>query len=97
MSEIQRQRREIDVSVWKLLAQFHEETPAKLAIAPVDGVTLRHSVNGITEVDQDGWCADYDDTTAQDAITVEPVSVVDTVLTTTHRHREHTNSPEGHH
>ncbi|MET8871704.1 hypothetical protein [Nocardia sp. NPDC004604] len=47
-------------------------------------------------MDQDGWCADYDDTTAQDAITVHPISVVDTVLTT-HHHDEHTNSPEGHH
>lgn len=96
MSEIQRQRREIAVSVRKLLRQFHEETPEKLAIAPVEGVTLRHSAHGITEVDQDGWCADYDDTTAQDAITVHPISVVDTVLTT-HHHDEHTNSPEGHH
>ncbi|WP_330249660.1 hypothetical protein OG874_25485 [Nocardia sp. NBC_00565] len=90
MSEIQRQRREIAVSVRKLLAQFHEETQAKLAIAPVDSVTLHHSASGITEVDEDGWCADYDDMTKEDTITVQPVSVVDTVRTT-HRYVEHTN------
>lgn len=87
MSEIQPQRHEIDVSVRNLLTQFHEETRAKLAIAPADSVILRHSVNGITEVDEDGWCADYDDIAAEDAITVQPVSVVDTVLTTQRNRR----------
>ncbi|MEV2223685.1 hypothetical protein AB0E01_27930 [Nocardia vinacea] len=78
MSEVERQRRtEITPSVAALLAVFHERTPEKLALAPVDSVILRHTADGIIEVDEDGWCADYDRSDEEDAIDIVPVSVVD--------------------
>ena len=79
MNELERQRRtEIAPSVAALLKVFHEHTPEKLKLAPVDSVTLRHTADGITEVDEDGWCADYeDDGSNDDVIDVLPVSVID--------------------
>lgn len=77
MNEVERQRRtEIAPSVAALLKVFHEHTPEKLKLAPVDSVTLCHTADGITEVDEDGWCADYEDDRSN-AIDVLPVSVID--------------------
>jgi hypothetical protein len=78
MSDVERQRMaEIAPSVSALLTVFHEQTLEKLELAPVDSVTLRHHADGITEVDEDGWCTDYDDRTEDDAIEVLPVDVAD--------------------
>ncbi|MEV4130391.1 hypothetical protein [Nocardia sp. NPDC049707] len=78
MSEVERHHKaEIAPSAAALRAIFHERTPEKLALAPVDSVTLCHTANGITVVGEDGWCTDYDDTTEGDAIDAESISVVD--------------------
>ncbi|WP_063040602.1 hypothetical protein [Nocardia pseudovaccinii] len=79
MSEVERQREsEIAPSVLALLAVFHEHTLEKLALAPVDSVLLRHAADGITEIDEDGCRAEYDDNDEEDAIEVLPISVIDT-------------------
>ncbi|WP_433522117.1 hypothetical protein ACQPZ2_33745 [Nocardia pseudovaccinii] len=79
MDEVERQRKsEIAPSVVALLAVFHEHTLEKLALAPVDSVVLRHTAEGITEIDEDGWCAEYDDSLEEDAIEVLPIRVIDT-------------------
>jgi hypothetical protein len=71
MNEVEPQpNTEIAPSVAALLDVFHEQTSEKLAIAPVDSVALCHLTTGIVEVDEDGWCTDYDDLDEQDAIDV---------------------------
>ncbi|MET8871195.1 hypothetical protein [Nocardia sp. NPDC004604] len=79
MNEVERQRRtEIAPSVAALLKAFHEHTPEKLNLAPVDSVTLCHTADGITEVDEDGWCADYEnDRSNDDAIDALSASLGD--------------------
>ncbi|MEV4123649.1 hypothetical protein [Nocardia sp. NPDC049707] len=79
MNEVERQcRTEIAPSVVALLKVFHEHTPEKLNLAPIDSVRLCHTSDGITEVDEDGWSADYDDDRSNDeAMDVLPVSVID--------------------
>ncbi|MEV6138090.1 hypothetical protein AB0L63_18880 [Nocardia sp. NPDC051990] len=78
MNDIERQRNtEIAPSVAALLEVFHEDTLEKLTIAAVDGVTLCHCATGIVEVDEDGWCTDYDDMDEQDGIEVLPPRVED--------------------
>ncbi|WP_433715151.1 hypothetical protein ACQP2U_14695 [Nocardia sp. CA-084685] len=66
---------EIAPSVAALLEVFHEQTSEKLAIAPVDSVALCHLTTGIVEVDEDGWCTDYDDLDEQDGIDGLPIGV----------------------
>ncbi|MEV4123446.1 hypothetical protein [Nocardia sp. NPDC049707] len=78
MNDIERhENTEIAPSVVALLEVFHEHTPEKLAIAPVDGVTLCHCATGIVEVDENGWCTDYRDMDKQDRIDVLPTRVED--------------------
>ncbi|MEV6138457.1 hypothetical protein AB0L63_20825 [Nocardia sp. NPDC051990] len=78
MNEVERQRgTDLAPSVAALLKVFHEHTSEKLNLAPVDSVMLCHTSDGITEVDEDGWLADYDDDRSNDARDVLPVSAVD--------------------
>ncbi|MFE9327204.1 hypothetical protein ACFYOW_40295 [Nocardia sp. NPDC006982] len=78
MNEVERQpKTEIAAAVAALLQVFHEHTPEKSRLAPIDSVKLCHTLNGVTEVDEAGWCTDYDDTTEDDATVVLPISVVD--------------------
>ncbi|WP_433621896.1 hypothetical protein [Nocardia sp. CA-120079] len=77
MNDIARQQKTtITPAIAALLGVFHEHTAEKLAIAPVDSVTLCHCADGITEVDEDGWCTDYDDMDEHDAIDILPTGVV---------------------
>lgn len=76
MNDVERHRStDIAPSVAVLLGVFHEHTLEKLAIAPVDSVTLCHCATGIVEVDADGWCTDYDDIAEQDGIDILPTRV----------------------
>lgn len=65
----------------------HNLWPIELAIidASGEGIPLARSehqrragrVLGITEVDEDGWCADYDHGDEDDAIDTVPINVAD--------------------
>ncbi|WP_330250733.1 hypothetical protein OG874_31635 [Nocardia sp. NBC_00565] len=78
MTEIQPERNEIAPSVRALLAAFHEDTPSKLELAPVDSVALYQRADGsLCEIGADGWLTEYDDLDCGEAITIEPTSVQD--------------------
>ncbi|MEV6137152.1 hypothetical protein AB0L63_14045 [Nocardia sp. NPDC051990] len=55
MSEIHRQRNEIDPSVSELLEIFHTDTQQKLHLAPMRSHPLFHSDTGIFQLADDGW------------------------------------------
>lgn len=68
--------REIAPSVRALLAQFHEETLQKLAIAPIDSDPIYQAADGSLSRVEDGWISDSDtDLDKADAITIQPTSV----------------------
>ncbi|WP_433197793.1 hypothetical protein ACQP1G_02035 [Nocardia sp. CA-107356] len=49
-----------------------------MAIAPVEGVTIRITLDAVTAFDHNGWSLDYDDLDKDDAIPVRPTTVIDT-------------------
>jgi len=80
MTELPSTRTDIAPSVRRLLAEFHEETRQKLERAPVDGYRMFQGADGVLRpVDEDGWVCDSDaDLDKADALTIIPLSVVDT-------------------
>ncbi|MEV5835130.1 hypothetical protein [Nocardia sp. NPDC052112] len=61
-----------------LLAQFHEDTQNKLAIAPTDSAPIYQAADGSLTRVQDGWISDSDaELDKADAVTIQPTSVRD--------------------
>lgn len=79
MSEVVPSRsKEIAPSVRKLLAQFHEETLQKLALAPDDSAPIFQAADGSLSRVEDGWISDTDaELDKADAITIQPTDVRD--------------------
>ncbi|WP_329408294.1 hypothetical protein OG563_38755 [Nocardia vinacea] len=80
MPELRSTRTDIAQSVQALLAIFHEDTRQKLELAPADSRPMFQGADGLLlPVDEDGWVCDSDaDLDRADAITITPISVVDT-------------------
>jgi hypothetical protein len=69
---------EIAPSVRALLAAFHEDTRAKLELAPVDSRPNAHLADGtLCAVEASGWLEVYDNLDVTEAIPVAPISVRD--------------------
>jgi hypothetical protein len=69
---------EIAPSVRELLTVFHEDTHAKLELAPVDSrPTVRMTDGTLCVVDANGWPELYDDLDKLEAVPLRPVSVRD--------------------
>ncbi|MFQ6393952.1 hypothetical protein ACLMAJ_10880 [Nocardia sp. KC 131] len=70
---------EIASSVRELLTVFHEDTRAKLELAPVDSRPTLHMTDGmVCAVDANGWPEWYDDLDKLEALPARPISVRDT-------------------
>jgi hypothetical protein len=70
---------EIAPSVRELLTVFHEDTRAKLELAPVDSRPTAHMTDGtLCVVDANGWPELYDNPEKLEAVPVRPISVRDT-------------------
>ncbi|MEV5839529.1 hypothetical protein [Nocardia sp. NPDC052112] len=67
--------RETTPSVRALLAQFHEETLQKLAIAPTDSDPIYQAADGSLSRVEDSWISDSDaEIDKADAATIQPTS-----------------------
>ncbi|MFI6362452.1 hypothetical protein ACIBG0_06845 [Nocardia sp. NPDC050630] len=66
-------------SVRRLLDDFHQNTPQKLDLAPIDSRPLFQGADGsLMPVDEDGWISDSDaDLDKSDAIPLQPNDVRD--------------------
>ncbi|WP_433728080.1 hypothetical protein ACQP0C_37965 [Nocardia sp. CA-129566] len=78
MSELEPGQREIAPSVRALLTMFNEDTPHKLALAPIASAPIYQGADGSLIRVTDGWISDSDaDLDRADAITINPTSVRD--------------------
>ncbi|MCU1644515.1 MAG: hypothetical protein JWN03_4790 [Nocardia sp.] len=75
MSEIEPTRTDVAPSVKALLAEYHSDTPAKLALAPPDSRPILHDADGrLQRVTCEGWLGNGD----EDMIGIAPARGHDT-------------------
>uniref|UniRef100_UPI003F495107 hypothetical protein n=1 Tax=Nocardia suismassiliense TaxID=2077092 RepID=UPI003F495107 len=76
---VTRRTTQVAPSVQRLLAEFNEDTVAKLRIAPADSRPTIHLSDGtLREIDAEGWVRAPGEEDTPPTIDVDPISVIDT-------------------